>query len=111
MPSVRLSTDETTRPASGLVCSVCGTLMIGQPAICPAHTAHGMAAQRRPDDKGAGSSFRTDTLIMLEVEGMHVILPPTPTIVVGRVSLDAKGPVVAPDIDLTPFGAYDKGMS
>ncbi len=56
-----------------------------------------------------GAAQFSQTPIFLEIDGIQMMLPPVETVIVGRFS--GTSPEAQPDIDLTPFGAHEKGVS
>jgi pSer/pThr/pTyr-binding forkhead associated (FHA) protein len=63
-------------------------------------------AEARPK---VGAVQFTQTPIFLEIDGIRLMLPPVEAIVLGRFSGTSGD--VQPDIDLTSFGAHEKGVS
>src|SRR5205085_3525056 len=53
----------------------------------------------------------SNSLVLLEIDGYQVVLPKMSSIIIGRINHDKAGQDVPPDVDLSPFGAYDKGVS
>ncbi len=58
--------------------------------------------------RNVGSLPETMTTIILEVDGVHLLVPPAETVIVGRFSSSGHE---QPTLDLSRFGAHEKGVS
>jgi pSer/pThr/pTyr-binding forkhead associated (FHA) protein len=95
-----------------LFCEECGKSLVGLPINATIPTR---AIQADVDEASAKSTWGTahvkqGTALVLRFlnDERPLIVPPTRKVVFGR--LDA-GSTVSPDIDLTPYGAIEKGVS
>jgi len=95
-----------------LFCEECGRSLVGLPLNATIPTR---AIQSDVDEASAKSTWGTahvgqGTSLMLRFlsNDEPMIIPPTKRVVFGRVDV---GSTVNPDIDLTPYGAIEKGVS
>ena len=92
-----------------LICANCGQVLSGQAAgsttrALPA-AEESFAVRRAP----IGSIPRHFQRVALAVKGQEVLLPVAGSVIIGRI--DAAATAAPPDVDLTPFGGADLGVS
>jgi pSer/pThr/pTyr-binding forkhead associated (FHA) protein len=97
------------------VCQHCGHLLTSDPHLTQSDdTGDFSEVEVEPSDadptpiQGNGSSGAIKAVVF-EIEGRPVPLPDAETLVVGRAGTHPIG--AQPDVDLTAFGAFDKGVS
>lgn len=98
-----------------LFCSECGAQLIfdGPPTYSNKSdkgSTAGYNAAREPEDIQSSKVMVTETPVALKILSASVLLPinPVDEVTLGRVS---EGQPVVPDIDLTPYKAYEAGVS
>ena len=92
-----------------LICASCGQVLSGQAAgaatrALPA-AEESFTARRAP----IGSIPRHFQRVAFAVKGQEVLLPVAGSVIIGRI--DASAAAAPPDVDLTPFGGADLGVS
>jgi hypothetical protein len=97
------------------VCQNCGFLLISDaPATQSDDTGdfgeveiEDLEANEAPT--ASGESLGMIEAVIFEVDGRQMVLPDAETLIIGRTGTHPIG--AQPDIDLSAFGAYDKGVS
>jgi hypothetical protein len=129
--ALTLSDDTVLQPASVriLACPVCGTRHRFGDQVCQ-HCGYLLVSEARNtqgDDTGdfsevevedgdtddapvsATGSFGAIEAVVFEIDGRQIALPNAETLVIGRVGAQSIG--AQADVDLSVFGAFEKGVS
>jgi hypothetical protein len=97
------------------VCQNCGFLLVPEGQLTQGDDTGDFSEVKIDevqDDEAPDSSTRSFGVIeavIFEVEGRQIVLPDAETLIVGRVGAQPIG--AQPDVDLSAFGAFDKGVS
>lgn len=100
--------NSAVRPGE-LICKNCNFILAG-PSASIATKALKVAEESFESGRPKiGSALRRLQKVTLIIDGKPAPLPPGQKVIIGRADLGSTSP--KPDVDLTPFGALEKGVS
>lgn len=93
-----------------LFCEDCGQPMAGVPATATRQLNPKDLPQQVKNDLWGSAHFGTQASVILHVRDVPepIVVQPNPRVVLGRIDLTTQS---TPDLDLSPFGAQEKGVS